>query len=71
VAPTVIGSWEDGNGQRQVHVLDETPRSIMRWKRDNLAEAYHLYEDPWASLQTGCAMDPVEEIEWQSYFLGL
>ena len=71
VAPTVIGSWEDGDGRRHVQVLDETPTSIMRWKRDNLAEAYHLYEDPWTSLQTGCAMDPAEEIEWRAYFLSL
>ncbi len=71
VAPTVIGSWADGNGQRHVHVLDEAPTSILRWKQDNLTEAYHLYEDPWAFLQAGCALDPAEEIEWRAYFLSL
>lgn len=32
VAPTVIGSWEDGHGQRHVHVLDDSSTTLRRWQ---------------------------------------
>ena len=71
VAPTVIGSWEDGHGQRRVHVLDDSSTTLRQWQSRGQAELYHLCEDPWASLRAGAASDPVEEIEWRAYFMGL
>jgi len=71
VAPTVIGSWEDGHGQRRVHVLDDSSTTLRQWQNRGQAELYHLCEDPWASLRAGAASDPVEEIEWRAYFMGL
>jgi hypothetical protein len=32
VAPTVIGSWEDGSGQRRVHVLDDSSTTLRQWQ---------------------------------------
>jgi hypothetical protein len=32
VAPTVIGFWEDGNGQRHVHVLDDSSTTLRQWQ---------------------------------------
>ena len=71
VAPTVIGSWEDGHGHRRVHVLDDSSTTLRQWQSRGQAELYHLCEDPWASLRAGAASDPVEEIEWRTYFMGL
>jgi transposase InsO family protein len=71
VAPTVIGSWEDGHGHRRVHVLDDSSTTLRQWQSRGQAELYHLCEDPWASLRAGAASDPVEEIEWRAYFMGL
>jgi hypothetical protein len=44
VAPAVIGSWEDENGQRRVHVLDESATSLRHWQSQGKADLYHLVE---------------------------
>jgi hypothetical protein len=52
-----------------VHVLDDSSTTLLQWQIHGQAELYHLCEDPWASLRAGAASDPVEEIEWRSYFM--
>ena len=59
------------NGQRRVHVLDESATSLLRWQSQGKAALYHLFEDPWSSLRAGGSSDPIEEIEWRACLMGL
>jgi len=71
LAPTVIDTWEDENGQLWVHVLDETATSLRHWQSQGRSELYHLFEDPWSSLRAGGSSDPIEEIERRACLMGL
>ena len=71
VAPTVIGTWEDKDGQRHVHVLDSSSTTLKKWQANGTAEVFHMFEDRHGRDYPGSAEDIAEEIEWRAYFMGL
>ncbi len=71
VAPAVIYSGIGADGKPEVHVLDFSSRELTRWREQDRADVFCLYEDPLSEREALHALDPQEEIEWRAYLLHL